>query len=288
MKKLIALGLLMPAIAMSSEDIDERSKMDADGKVTVSNVAGSIDVSTWDEDEVHLTGELDDQSKLTFTADGGNVTIKVEGKSRNQRNMRGTDLVLRVPVNASLSITGVSADIEIDDSEGESIRAESVSGDVEVSGDTQRLDLTSVSGDVVFSGSSPRTSAETVSGDIDLDGIWGEVNVSLISGDVDLNGGEFSSGRFESVSGSLELVLSVADDGRIDVESMSGDSEVMLPADQEGEFRAQTFSGDIRSEFGSPQREKHGQGTSLRHSTGRGGALITLETFSGDIEIGHK
>ncbi len=289
MKKLLALMLALPGLALAGEPIHERAEMAADGKVTVINISGDITVRTWNRNEVELTGDLGDDSELVFEASGGNVRVEV--KTEDGRFFGGpesTDLDLRVPERASLEVTGVSSDIEIADSRGESIVAETVSGDVDVRAESGRVELTSVSGDVTFIGASPRTAVESVSGDIELDGVSGELEVSLVSGDVDLRGGQFDLGRFESVSGSLDLDLEVNAGGRITVETMSGDATLTLPRNQTGEFRAQTFSGDIRSEFGSPQREKHGPGSSLKHIQGDGGAMIRVESFSGDVRLGQK
>ncbi|MEE4175263.1 MAG: DUF4097 family beta strand repeat-containing protein [Xanthomonadales bacterium] len=290
MRTLIPLLLTMPSLALAGTAIDERADMAADGTVTVINISGEIDISTWDEAAVHLTGELGEGSELSFDASGGDVRVevKVEDGGRWGRGPESSDLVLRVPRKADLVVTGVSADVRIDGAGGRMIEAESVSGDVQATGDVERLELTSVSGDVDFRGSARRTVAESVSGDIDLDGVEGELEVSLVSGDLELLAGTLELGRFEAVSGTLDMAVTVAPGGRLSVETMSGDVILLLPAEQQGVFQAQTFSGDIRSVFGSPQRSRSGSGTRLDHETGENGASIRLETFSGDVRIGHK
>lgn len=290
MKILIPLLLGLPALAMAGQAIEERADMDADGTVTVINISGEIRISTWEQAEVRLTGELGEGSELVFDASGGNVRVEVEVEDggRWSRGPESTDLELRVPRQASLDVTGVSADLYIDNAGGRLLEAESVSGDVEASGEVERLEISSVSGDVEFLGRSQRTVAESVSGDITIEGVGGELEVSLVSGDMELSAESLELGRFEAVSGTLDLDITVADGGRITVETMSGDVNVRLPGNQEGEFRAQTFSGDIRSEFGSPQRSQSGPGSRLEHEAGNNGASIRLETFSGDVRIGQK
>jgi len=283
--------LLAAAPVLAGEDIDERRDLASDGSVSVSNVAGDIDISTWDRAEIHLTGELGEKSRLDIRETSGGIRIEVMYPNHDGRrggDYEESDLVLVVPEGASISASGVSSDITIRGSNGADIVAETVSGDVDVQANTQRADLSSVSGDVDFSGSSPRTSVETVSGDIDLHGVNGELDVSLVSGDVDLGGGNFSRGTFESVSGTIDIAMEVAAGGRLTVESMSGDVILALPAGQGGEIRAQTFSGDIDSEFGRPESNEHGPGAFLEHGSGADSTSIRLETFSGDIRIGHK
>lgn len=290
MKTLLPLLATMPVMALAGTAIDERADMAADGTVTVINISGEIDISTWDEAAVQLTGDLGEGSELSFDTSGGDVRIEVEVEDGGRwgRGPESSDLVLRVPRTADLVVTGVSADVRIDGAGGRMIEAESVSGDVEATGNVERLELSSVSGDVEFRGTARRTVAESVSGDIDLEGLEGELEVSLVSGDLELLAGTLELGRFEAVSGTLDMMLTVAPGGRLTVETMSGDVILMVPADQQGAFQAQTFSGDIRSEFGSPQRSKSGSGTRLEHESGENGASIRLETFSGDVRLGHK
>jgi hypothetical protein len=118
-------------------------------------------------------------------------------------------------------------------------------------------------------------------------GVSGEVVVSTVSGDAVLDAGLIGHGKFETVSGTLELSLQVEDGGRLIVEAMSGDVILSLPATQTGEFRAQSFSGTIKSEFGTVERRGSGPGTHLGHVAGNSGTIIRVESFSGDIRIGH-
>ena len=294
MKTCLLAGSLLvsPAFAAAAENIDERRNMPADGTVTVSNVAGEISITTWDRNEIHLTGDLGNGSELEIKESSKGIQIEVISRDRDHFGFGDrydeTDLELVIPAGASIVASGISADITITGSRGESVAAESVSGDVDVEARVQRIELSSVSGDVEFEGSSSRSWVESVSGDIELRGVSGEVSVSLVSGDLDLDSSPVSRGKFESVSGTLNLSLSVAEGGRLTVESMSGDVILSLPGEQSGEFSAQTFSGDIRSKFGEAKQESHGPGSHLKHVSGDSGSVIRVETFSGDIRIGHK
>ena len=54
MKRAIAFTLLLPGLALAGEPISERADMAPDGKVTVINISGDIDVAAWDRNEVEL------------------------------------------------------------------------------------------------------------------------------------------------------------------------------------------------------------------------------------------
>jgi len=283
-----ALTLLIPQIGLSTERLDETRDMAADGHVLVENLAGSIEITTWDEAKIEIKGDLGaDVEELEISESKNGIHVRVRNK-QNERHIEDTDLFLRIPLAASVEVESVSADIDLDGSEGESVLAHSVSGDVEVSASTQRLEIHSVSGDVEFEGAASRSSVETVSGEISLSGLSGEVSISTVSGDVSLIAGEVGRGRFESVSGELKLELSVSDGGRLTGDSMSGDTVLRLPESQQADFTAQTYSGDIQTDFGKAASVSRGPGSALQYKEGSNGASIRLESFSGDIHIRRK
>jgi DUF4097 and DUF4098 domain-containing protein YvlB len=280
-----AFALLFPLTALSAGSVNETREMAVDGRVVVENMAGSIEFSVWEEAKIEITGELgDDVQKVEITESAKGIHVRVHHQA-NVKRVDDTNLHLRIPVAASVEAESVSADIEVDGGKGESIVANTVSGDVEVGASPQRLEIHSVSGDVEFEGTTERSSLETVSGEITVSGVSGEVNVSTVSGDVSLTTLEVERGRFESVSGDMNLELSVGDGGRLSSESMSGDLVLRLPAKQQASFTAQTFSGDIRSDFGEASRGSEGPGSILEYREGNNGTSIRLDSFSGDIQI---
>jgi DUF4097 and DUF4098 domain-containing protein YvlB len=282
---LTALALLYPLTGLSGEKLDETHDMAADGHVRIENLAGSVEVTVWHEAKIEIKGELgDDVENVEITATDNGIQIRVRNK-RNRHNIDETDLYLRVPHTASIEVETVSADIDLNGNEGESIVLSTVSGDAEAQGSPQRLEIQSVSGEIEFEGSASRSAVETVSGDISLGGVHGEIEISTVSGDVSLVAVEVDRGRFESVSGDLKLDLGINDGGRLVSESMSGDLVLRLPAKQQAEFEVQTYSGDIRSDFGESVRVSRGPGSVLKYKEGNNGALIRLESFSGDIHI---
>jgi DUF4097 and DUF4098 domain-containing protein YvlB len=282
----LALAVL-PAMAAAEGMIEERRNMAPDGTVTVSNVAGEIEISAWDSPAVKLVAELGSGQELAIDEHSQGIRIEVVN-SDDKEDYDEASLRLTVPEGASIVAEGVSADLIIRGLRGDSVTAETVSGDVEVEAAVARVELSSVSGDVRFSGSAGRAAVESVSGDIDLEGIGGEVAISTVSGDAALQGGNIDRGQFQTVSGTMKIALAVADGGRVTVESMNGDVMLYLPGDQQAEFSAQTFSGDIDSAWGDVRQESFGPGSQLKHVEGESGSLIRVESFSGDISISRR
>lgn len=282
---LSVFALSVPGAAVCGEEINQTLGMPADGLVAVENVAGTVEIVTWDRAEVQIRGEAGssvEEVEIASTASG--VQVRVINR-KGEHRVDGTDLQLRIPDAASVEVETVSADLTLRGSRGATVVLRTVSGDLEVEATPKRIDLHSVSGDVEFEGAVARSSFETVSGEITVVGAAGEISANTVSGDVTLEAGEVTQGRFEAVSGDLILSLSLAAGGRLACDSMSGDVKLSLPSAQQAEFTAQSFSGDIHTDFGDSVRVSKGPGVMLEHREGDNGAKIRLESFSGDISI---
>ncbi len=280
------LLMLASACAVAGQSVDKSWDIDANANISIENVAGSIEISGWDRNEAHLTGELGNSvEELQINATGAALQISVI--NRNQRNVDSTELKLMVPKGASIDVSAVSADIDISGLDNEKLTANSVSGNVEVTALSRRVSIESVSGDLAFSGETARISAETVSGDMNLSGVSGEIEATTVSGDMELQAGMVNSVKLETVSGDMTAVVEVSGNGKLSAESMSGDVTILLPASQAGLFKAQSFSGRISTNFGSVEQAKHGPGSHLKHLAGNSGAEVRVESFSGNIKLNH-
>jgi DUF4097 and DUF4098 domain-containing protein YvlB len=286
-QKLKWAGILMviaPLTTFAGQSVDERWNVDANVAVSIENIAGEIVIEGWDKDEAHLTGILGDSVReLDVDANASSLHISVQ--NHNQRNIDATKLRLMVPSRADIDAEGVSADITVNGLNNDKLTASSVSGEVEVNVSSEWISIESVSGDVDFAGSTSRITAESVSGDVNLSGVSGEIAATTVSGDMELQAGSITSAKFETVSGDIATACEIADNGRLTAESMSGDVTIVLPSNQAGLFKAQSFSGRISTDFGSVEKAKHGPGSHLKYLSGKSGAEVRIESFSGNIRI---
>ena len=211
-----AVAMMVPMTAVSGEDIDQTLQMKANGLVQVENLAGSIEFSSWDRQEVHVRGEAgDDVEEVEITSTSTGVSIRVHNHKGNH-NIDGTDLYLRIPHSASIEADSVSSDITVNNNNGERIQLNTVSGDLEIDASPQLLELQSVSGDVEFEGTAGRSSVETVSGEIALVGPSGggkSTLADLIPRFYDITGGslridgiELKKIQIESLRGLMGIV----------------------------------------------------------------------------------
>lgn len=276
---------LWASAGWAGDDINESREVDSNALIRVSNVKGSISVTGWNRDEVRITGELGRGSeRLDIRGDAQQLHIEVK-LPRNARNIEETELEVMVPDGASLELEGVSADIDVSGAGGERVYVNTVSGEADVSTMAREVEVRTVSGDAQLEADSLRTTLNTVSGDLTASGPSGELDITTVSGDVELRAADLSRARFETVSGDLELDVSLAKNARIQVESLSGDLDLFLPEDHGASCEAQSFSGNIRSDFGQVTNEKYGPKKSLDYQIGDGDGRIRIESFSGDVRI---
>jgi len=282
---LAAVVLLAAAPAWAQRTVNEMRPLSPTGGVTVSNIEGSVKVIGWSNAQVEITGTLGaDVEELEITGDESELRIDV--KAPKHPEWLETDLVLRIPVAASIEVETVSATVEVESLTG-SVDLESVSGWVKTSGRPSELSVETVSGDITVAESAPRTDLASVSGSIKVDLATGRLDAESVSGAIRVENGSLESASFETVSGDISYAGDIVGRGSYDFESMSGGVTVLVPSGVSAQFDITTFSGSIDNDIG-PEAERASKYTpekELSFSTGSGGARVSIESFSGSIKI---
>lgn len=296
MKTIRYLPLLLSlCIGQALADTPIRLSHDASptAHVTISNIAGSVNVTAWDRNEVQVGGQLGEGARpLSITGSNGNLSIKVERQGGSgwlnwgdRTRMAPTTLELHVPRAASLDIDVVSAPLVIDGIDGGDIQVNTVSGKARINAHTPSLKVDSVSGAIELAGQAEQAELQTVSGEILAPALGSNVKLQTISGRIQVAGGPWRQLTLSTVSGDVQLSGGLAADGNLSIDSMSGDVQLQLPAGTSASLHASSFSGDLRSDFGTPKEPEHGPGSSLDVRLGDGRGKINIETFSGDLRV---
>ncbi len=283
---MILVALAVAGVAQADRMVDETRPLAADGRVEISNISGRIEIIGWSGDGVSITGKLEDGvEELAISSGGSHLRIEVE-LERRTRNNGSAYLTIKVPRNASLEIETVSANISVDGVLGE-LKLESVSGRVEVSGETRSVEASSVSGDVIATSTSGSSELESVSGNIVVRRATGRLDANVVSGNIEVEGGDLDSFDAETVSGSIFCAASPTDRGRFTIETMSGKVEMVVSSDISADFYIETYSGSIKNDIGpAPKRtDKYAPGKELRFTAGTGSAKISIESFSGSVNL---
>ncbi len=287
---LAGLVLALPLAATAGgKSFERRIAADASGEVVISNVSGTVTVRGWDRNEVHVTGELDEdvQRVDVESAGSGRIIVKVV-LPRGHVDDGEANLDIQVPKNSTVEVSAVSADVSSRGVLGTQ-RLKSVSGEVVADVDGDNSEVRSVSGDVtVRGGGKPRAlRISSVSGNIDASGITGKLDLVTVSGDARAHMGDATEIRGRTTSGDLEVRAKLVRDGRVDVEGVSGEMTLRVAAPDGLTLEIESFSGDILGCLASDVERvsKYGPGTRLNHRTGDGGARVRAKTLSGDVDI---
>jgi len=318
---LVAFAAISPAGAQTP--VDRTVATPATGTVHIENLSGEVHVVGWDRAEVRVTGMLGEGTeRLDVEARGHDVRVEVV-TPRNARNVRGSELQIRVPARKDVRVRTTSADISLEGVTG-SVDAQSTSGSVQVAGSPARVRAVSTSGGVAVDASTSTVEANSTSGAVRISGsaresvqagaisghvdvlasapevmaksVSGEITVAnasrrlaahTVSGSIRVSGGPLQYAAMESVSGDVEFNANLARDAAINAQSHSGSITLVLPAGLEARFQATTFSGEIQNDFGPSARpvSQYAPGRELEFITGSGGALVTAKSFSGQIRF---
>lgn len=279
--------------ALADTPIQLRHDATPTARISISNIAGTVNVIAWDRSEVQVGGQLGNGTKpLAITGSNDDLEIKVEPEGGSgwlnwggDSKMAPTTLELHVPKAASLDIDVVSAPLVVDGMDGGSIEVNAVSGKARINARTPSLKVDSVSGGIELAGHAEQADLQTVSGEILAPSLGNDVKLQTISGRIQVAGGPWKKLTLSTVSGDVQLTGGLATDGNLGIDSMSGDVQLQLPANTSGNLHASSFSGDLRSDFGTPKEPEHGPGSSLDVRLGDGRGKINVETFSGDLRV---
>jgi Toastrack DUF4097 len=263
----------------------------ADGRVDVSNISGSVEVTGWNRTAVEVTGTLGrNVEDLIVERDGDKVVIKVKVPRRGGRGIESY-LRIKVPNNSSIDVGTVSADIDVSAVAGEQ-GLHTVSGDVNTEHTGADIEAESVSGDVEISGTDADgdVNASSVSGDIMLSRLAGNVGVESVSGDVAIDEGSFERVSLETVTGELLFNGSLRKGGKLTIDTVNGDVEAEFTSDISARFEIDTFNGKIRNCFGpkAERTSKYGPGWELEFTTRDGDSRVLISTLNGDVSVCNK
>ncbi len=294
-KAIARLTLATAAIALltqpaAAREVNESMNASKDGRVSISNTSGSIEVQGWSRNEVAVTGSVGDEvEELEFERSGDNVRIKVKVPDRNRRYRDvSADLVVRVPRLSSLDVATISADIEVRGVKGEQ-DLQAISGDIDVEAFEGDIDVETVSGDIEVQGDSKtaQSDLQSVSGDIAAERIAGDVDAETVSGDIGIADSNFERADLETVNGSITFRSGLDRGGRLDIETVNGSVNVDFMGKVSARFDIETFNGRIRNCFGpKPERtSKYAPGWELSFTHGEGDGRVTIATLNGGLNL---
>jgi DUF4097 and DUF4098 domain-containing protein YvlB len=287
----LALGVSAAGTASADDKIFDREvAADPKGIVDISNVAGTIEVTGWDRNQVSVHGRLGEGvERVDVISQPGHTTIKVVlpntfGHHEDDGEAR---LTVQIPQASELDVSAVSADVRATRVTGIQ-RLQSVSGDVNAELAGADAEIKNVSGEITLHGHGQpaATHVTTVSGDVRIENIAGDLDVNTVSGEVKGTVEAAHALRVRSTSGDVSFTGRLARGVTVDVESVSGELALKARTDGGYVYELSSFSGDIDNCFGATaEHREHGPGSSLRGTRGDGSGRVHMRSMSGDLTL---
>jgi len=131
-----------------------------------------------------------------------------------------------------------------------------------------------------------QVSANSVSGDIAMTGATGDVRANTVSGDVRLDRLRASSVTANSVSGDVEVsIQEFTGRGDLVFHSVSGDITLDLPRQLDADLSMTTVSGGINSDYALTLGNGRTDRRNIEARIGNGGRRLDFSTVSGDVKL---
>ncbi len=288
----MALSFPSPVRADVTEENVEEIELDRDGKVSVKNFAGDINISTWDKEMVKMTtvktagNEADLENVIIkIRRSHDSLVIKTKYPEKNKTGVT-VSFELKAPDRASVKVETKSGGVSVQNIGGK-LEIETISGKADVRDCLKGFKCETISGDIKAMNIVGDASLSAVSSDIYIQNLKGDLSASTVNGDIimlDIENADRITG--ETVNGDIFYSGQVYPTGFYELKNHSGDTAMKLPAGAEFEISGNIFSGDVSiSEEFNNELEFQKVNRKFSGILGEGGADIEITTFNGDIDI---
>jgi DUF4097 and DUF4098 domain-containing protein YvlB len=240
---LLALLLAVSANAEVTQDFHRTVPLSANGRISLDNVNGNVEITGWDRSEVQIDAvkKARDQQRLdeaSIEVENGSDYVKIHTQyphDRTNNNPASVHYTLHVPQSARLD---------------------------EISLVNGSLDVQKVTGDM---------HARLVNGKASISDLSGETNISSVNGTIDANYASLNNVReirLKSVNGSVELGLPPSPNADVKASTVNGSIKSDFPLTVQGSFAGHNISGTLGS--GGTRIELSNVNGSIHIGSGRG------------------
>lgn len=217
---LIALVLATAAQAQVTQDFHRTVSLSANGRISLDNVNGDVEITGWDRSEVQIDAvkKASDQQRLDeakIEVSGGDNSVEIKTRypeGHNNNNPASVHYQLHVPQNARLDgITLVNGSLTVQKIRGE-------------------------------------VNANLVNGKLRIDGLAGRAALSTVNGGLEANYTSLNDVReisLKSVNGSIELGLPNSPNAQVKASTVSGRIRTEFPLDVHSGFVGQNVTGTL-------------------------------------------
>ncbi len=283
--------LLMGKLTLADDArlLFEKTISTESGKELITSlVAGGIEISTWDKNEVNVKvyGNDEAEEKIIFSAEQTSTGVKVEGKQKDSKNFKNLTIRVEiiVPKNYDLKLYSSGGNLSVKDLTGK-IETNTSGGNIKIDNTTGNLEAYTAGGNVAISVSSGDIKVSTSGGKISVDDFNGNVDVSTAGGDIVLEG---KNGKIDAstAGGSIKLDYEGKNMG-VDMSTLGGNINASLPGDFDADADIGTLAGKITCDFAKVQKDNH-VSSYIRAKFNNGGETFKCTTSAGNITVTKK
>ncbi|TMQ71488.1 MAG: hypothetical protein E6K81_09960 [Candidatus Eisenbacteria bacterium] len=277
-----SLAALALTVVAATTHTDTTVSVRPGTRLELNAFAGSISVVTWSRNAVRLGADHSSHTRLALDEKGPVLNVRVE-------HWRGiptsVEYQLTVPKWMSLDLSGVNTDISVENSEGE-IAAETVQGEVLITGGAKIVKANSVEGEVRVARASGKIEANSVNAGVRLSECSGQILASSINGEVRMTDIASDDVEASTINGVVSYEGQIKDGGSYRFSTHSGDVSVAVPERANASVAVATYNGEFSSSFPVTLNQTR-KGKRFDFTLGSGSARIELESFEGEIRLRH-
>jgi len=257
-------------------------------ELITSLVAGGIEISTWDKNEVNVKvfGNDEAEEKIIFSAEQTSTGVKVEGKQKEKNSFKNLTIRVEiiVPKNYDLKLYSSGGNLTVKDITGK-IETNTSGGNIKIDNSNGNLEAYTAGGNVAISVSTGDVKVSTSGGKISVNDFNGNIDVSTAGGDIVLDG---KNGKVDAstAGGSIKLDYAGKNMG-IDMSTLGGNITATLPGDFDADADIGTLAGKISCDFAKVQKENH-VSSFIRAKFNNGGETFKCTTSAGNITVNKK
>ncbi len=219
---LLALLLAVTAHAQVSQEFHRTVSLPANGRVSLDNVNGNVEITGWNRNEVQIDAvkQARDQQRLDearIEVETGGDSVKIHTQyphDHTNNNPASVNYTLHVPQNARLD--GISL----------------------------------VNGSLTVEKMMAEVDAKLVNGKAHIRDLSGEANIPNVNGSIEANYASLNNVRqikLKSVKGSIELGLPGSPNAEVKASSVNGGIKTDFPLTVQGAFSGRSLSGTLGS-----------------------------------------
>jgi DUF4097 and DUF4098 domain-containing protein YvlB len=239
---LFALALAIPVHAEVKEEFHKTVTLNADGRVSLDNVNGSVEITGWNRNEVQIDAvkTASDQQKLNdikieVNGSGNSVEIETKFAKKVNNNPGGVTYTLHVPQNARID----------------------------------KINL--VNGSMTVQKLTGEITADLVNGKVQASELTGTADLATVNGTIDANYSSLTSVReikLKSVNGSIDLKLPPSPNADVEASTVNGGISTDFPLQVTGHWVGKNMTGTLGS--GGVHIELNNVNGSIHVGPGRG------------------